>query len=137
MLDAMDEEPKGESAILDGLARVLQGPSELLDLVHDATLRGVVARKLGIASRLIQWNIDVLLRGRMPESPSDLIGPCRGIGQGLTWLQQGLDLLHRPVGQMPFGQLGDDAMAEAPHAKAGVVWRMIRNASTGTKRRVK
>jgi hypothetical protein len=38
ILDQVDQEPKSESAILDGLARVLQGRLELMDLVDDASL---------------------------------------------------------------------------------------------------
>ena len=38
ILDAMNQEPQGETAILDGLARVLQRQLELVDLVDDASL---------------------------------------------------------------------------------------------------
>jgi hypothetical protein len=61
----------------------------------------------------------VMPGGRLGQLSAVLVGPRRAVGQRLAWLQQGRDLGLGPAGQVPFGQPGDDAVAEAAPGPGG------------------
>jgi len=88
ILDAMEQEAERKPTFFDRLALILHDQPKLVDFVDDATLRGNVATALGVVLGLIQWNIDVMPRGRLGQSPAMLVRPKRGIRQRLARLQQ-------------------------------------------------
>ena len=60
VLDAVNEEPQGEPAIVDRFALVLQGRPELVDLVDHAALLRIVCRPLGVVRGFIEGDVDVM-----------------------------------------------------------------------------
>ena len=75
VLDAMDEEPQGEPAILDGLALVFKGHPELVDLVDHAALGRDVAGELGVVAGLVERDVDVMPGGRLRQPAAVLVRP--------------------------------------------------------------
>jgi hypothetical protein len=54
-----------------------------------------------------------------PDPSAYLVRPRRAVGQRLARLQQGLDLGLGPIGQVPLGELRDDAVAEPSSCPCG------------------
>jgi hypothetical protein len=79
----------------------------------------IVCRLLGIVSGLIEWDVHIVPWSGLGQPPSVLIGPRRGVGDALAFIEQSRDrgLSYRV--QVLLGDPGNDPVTESAPSKGG------------------
>jgi hypothetical protein len=119
VLDAVDEESQGEPPVLSRLGRVFQDGPELVDLVDNATVLRVNCRPLGVIARFVERDVHVVPGSGLGQPPSVLIGPRRGVGAALTFIEQSRDRGLNFRVQVLLGDPGNDPVTESAPSKGG------------------